>query len=161
MKDCDTRATTPILSSELTPIPSPLPSDQEEVDQLEVGRKFFLLLLFSFPQTFIEIGQNPQSSAEIENKEDTSVVKPQKGNRINKSKWTPIATTTDPKPHRQKFPKPVKYEPWTPEWQGELHKKLYPPKKTKNTKTTKKKSNSNSLSSLSPEYITKNNAFPP
>ena len=33
----------------------------------------------------------------------------------------------------------MKYRPWTAEWQAEINNKLYPTKKAKNKKTTKKK----------------------
>ena len=144
-------------SSDLSSLPPSVSSDQGEIEETEVRAKVSPTSPLSFPLFSAEIGHDPQASATFEN----SVIEPQNGNQINNAAWTPIATTTEPKRSRQKPPKPVKYKPWTREWQEEINKKLYPPKKTKNTKTTKKKSNSNSLSSLSPEYITKNNAFPP
>ena len=126
---------------DLSSLPPSVTSDQEEIEENKVCTKVLPTSPFSFPLFSAEIGHDPQPSAMFENTKIESVVEPQNGNFISDSAWTPIATTTNPGTSRQKQPKPMKYKPWTAEWQKEINKKLYPTKKTKTKKTTKKKSN--------------------
>ena len=141
VQNSDTRADTPPPSSDLTPIVSPIPSDQDELEEIDVRSKVSPESQLSFPILCVEFEPIPQSSPAFEHNKRPTVKERQNGNWINNSSWTPIATTSQFEPSRRKQPKPVKYKPWTKELQAEINKKLYPPKKIKKSNKREKKSN--------------------